>query len=131
MSHRDHRSDGKGKRSMQSSDRGLAEPAWPREGANGRAAGLPAVGHRLQGSDIVDYAALFGEMDGNGEGSGIVGTWHPPAEAPGRDLPAFRKLSVLMPIFNERWTLAQIVSRVLASPVGLEIELVAVDDGST
>jgi glycosyltransferase involved in cell wall biosynthesis len=36
-----------------------------------------------------------------------------------------------MPIFNERWTLEQIVSRVLASPVKLEIELVAVDDGST
>jgi glycosyltransferase involved in cell wall biosynthesis/phospholipid N-methyltransferase len=43
----------------------------------------------------------------------------------------FHKLSVLMPIYNERWTLSRIVSRVLASPVSLELELVAVDDGST
>ena len=43
----------------------------------------------------------------------------------------FRKLSVLMPIFNERWTLAKIVSRVFNSPVPLEIELIAVDDAST
>jgi glycosyltransferase involved in cell wall biosynthesis len=42
-----------------------------------------------------------------------------------------RRLSVLMPVYNERWTLAAIVERVLAAPVPLEIELVAVDDGST
>lgn len=47
------------------------------------------------------------------------------------DGPPFRKLSVLMPIYNERWTLAEIVRRVLASPVELEIELVAVDDCSS
>lgn len=45
--------------------------------------------------------------------------------------PALRRLSVLMPVYNERWTLAEIVHRVLQSPVGLEIELVVVDDGST
>ncbi len=44
---------------------------------------------------------------------------------------ALRKLSVLMPIYNERWTLAKIVARVLNSPVPLEIELIAVDDAST
>ncbi|MBX3413390.1 MAG: glycosyltransferase [Pirellulales bacterium] len=38
---------------------------------------------------------------------------------------------MLMPIYNERWTLAEIVRRVLASPVDLEIELVAVDDCSS
>lgn len=42
-----------------------------------------------------------------------------------------RKLSVLMPVYNERWTLSEIVSRVLASPVGIEIELIIVDDAST
>jgi glycosyltransferase involved in cell wall biosynthesis len=42
-----------------------------------------------------------------------------------------RKLSVLMPIYNERWTLAEIVRRVLASPVPLELEIVAVDDASS
>jgi len=38
------------------------------------------------------------------------------------------KLSVVMPVFNERATLRQIVERVLA--VELEIELLCVDDGS-
>ena len=41
-----------------------------------------------------------------------------------------RKLSVLMPLYNERWTLATIVRRVLAVPLDLELELVVVDDGS-
>lgn len=43
----------------------------------------------------------------------------------------FRKLSVLMPIYNERWTLKEIIGRVLAAPVPLQIELIAVDDGSS
>ncbi len=41
-----------------------------------------------------------------------------------------RLLSVLMPIYNERGTLAEIIGRVFASPVGVAIELIAVDDGS-
>src|ERR1700677_1162058 len=39
------------------------------------------------------------------------------------------KLSVIMPVYNERATLAQVVERVLAVP--LDIELICVDDGST
>jgi len=39
------------------------------------------------------------------------------------------KLSVVMPVYNERPTLAEIVSRVFAVP--LKIELLCVDDGST
>ncbi|HJQ95475.1 MAG TPA: glycosyltransferase [Acidimicrobiia bacterium] len=42
-----------------------------------------------------------------------------------------RKLSVLMPVFNEARTLQSIVKRVLDSPVQLEIELICVDDGSS
>lgn len=45
----------------------------------------------------------------------------------------YRTLSVLMPVYNEARTLRTIVEQVFASPVaelGLEIELVAVDDGS-
>ncbi len=38
-------------------------------------------------------------------------------------------LSVVMPVYNERATLRQVVERVLAVP--LEIELLCVDDGST
>lgn len=45
--------------------------------------------------------------------------------------PALTKLSVLIPVYNERWTIEEIVSRVLQSPVDLEIELVIVDDGSS
>src|SRR6478752_5609100 len=39
-------------------------------------------------------------------------------------------LSILMPVYNEARTLRTIVRRVLASPVGLPMELVCVDDGS-
>src|SRR4051812_669837 len=39
-------------------------------------------------------------------------------------------LSVLIPVYNEARTLRTIVRRVLASPVGLPMELVCVDDGS-
>lgn len=39
------------------------------------------------------------------------------------------KLSVVMPVYNEQPTLEQVVDRVLAVP--LEIELICVDDGST
>ncbi len=41
-----------------------------------------------------------------------------------------KKLSVLMPVYNESRTLRTIVQRVLDSPVDLEIELICVDDGS-
>jgi len=39
------------------------------------------------------------------------------------------RLSVVMPVYNERATLRQVVERVLAVPLG--IELICVDDGST
>ena len=42
-----------------------------------------------------------------------------------------KKLSVLMPVYNESRTLRTIVGQVLESPVDLEIELICVDDGST
>ena len=42
------------------------------------------------------------------------------------------KLSIIMPAYNERKTLREIVGRVLAVDLGsLERELVIVDDGST
>ena len=43
----------------------------------------------------------------------------------------FRKLSVLMPIYNERHTLPAILAKVLDVPLDLAIEIIAVDDGST
>src|SRR5215475_14670301 len=41
------------------------------------------------------------------------------------------KLSVVMPIYNERVTLRRAVERVLSANPGLTIELLCVDDGST
>lgn len=46
------------------------------------------------------------------------------------DQAKFRRLSVLMPVYNEARTLRTIVRQVLAAPVELEIELVCVDDCS-
>lgn len=42
--------------------------------------------------------------------------------------PRTMRLSVVMPVYNERATLRQVVERVLS--VGMEIELICVDDGS-
>ncbi len=49
-----------------------------------------------------------------------------PQAAAGRTL----RLSVLMPIYNERPTLAEIMRKVFAVPGDLAIEVIAVDDGS-
>jgi dolichol-phosphate hexosyltransferase len=40
-------------------------------------------------------------------------------------------LSVLMPVFNERNTVARAIDEVLQADVGMELELIVVDDGST
>src|SRR4029078_12571591 len=45
-------------------------------------------------------------------------------------LPPQPLLSILIPVYNEARTLRTIIRRVLASPVGLPMELVCVDDGS-
>jgi glycosyltransferase involved in cell wall biosynthesis len=42
-----------------------------------------------------------------------------------------RRLSVLMPVYNEQRTLREIVARVLSSPIPLEMELIIVDDCSS
>ena len=42
-----------------------------------------------------------------------------------------RKLSVVIPVFNEEETLAAVVRRVSETEIGLEKEIVIVDDGST
>jgi glycosyltransferase involved in cell wall biosynthesis len=47
----------------------------------------------------------------------------------GRDVPADPLLSVVMPVFNERTTVEEIIRRVLA--VKMRLELIVVNDGST
>jgi glycosyltransferase involved in cell wall biosynthesis len=42
----------------------------------------------------------------------------------------FKKLSVLIPCYNEEATLREIVDRVCSAPVDLEREIIVVDDGS-
>src|SRR5258706_3013475 len=49
---------------------------------------------------------------------------------PESPIPLQPLLSVLIPVYNEARTLRTIIRRVLASPVGLPMELVCVDDGS-
>ncbi len=112
--------------SIETGDRGISPPNSPRKPASRPGDALPLVGYRVRGSGIVDCDAINALGDAAGILAGPSGG--EPASDPGR---AVRKLSVLMPIHNERWTLPAIVRRVLASPVDLEIELVAVDDGST
>jgi len=41
------------------------------------------------------------------------------------------KLSIVIPVYNERATLEELVSRVLAEDVGMSREILLVDDGST
>ncbi len=43
------------------------------------------------------------------------------------------KFSILIPVYNERYTVAELIRRVLAAPLpaGIERELIVVDDGST
>lgn len=43
-----------------------------------------------------------------------------------------QKLSVLVPMHNERWTIEQLLTHVLAARIeGLQLEVIVVDDGST
>jgi glycosyltransferase involved in cell wall biosynthesis len=107
-------------------DRGIAPPQPARLPVGRGADALPVIGYRVRGPGVVDGDAI-GVLDGAEERA--EGPWG--GEAAAHAGTPFRKLSVLMPIYNERWTLPAIVRRVLASPVGLPIELVAVDDGST
>ena len=45
-------------------------------------------------------------------------------------MPVFKKLSIVIPVLNERETIAEIVRRIQAVPLPLEKEIIAVDDGS-
>lgn len=40
-------------------------------------------------------------------------------------------LSVLIPVYNERWTVENVIAKVLRAPISLPIEIIVVDDGST
>lgn len=42
-----------------------------------------------------------------------------------------KRLSIIIPVFNERATVEELISRVIAVETGLEHEIILVDDGST
>ena len=45
--------------------------------------------------------------------------------------PSYKTLSVIMPVFNERATVAEIVRRIRAVEIPLVLQLIVVDDGSS
>jgi glycosyltransferase involved in cell wall biosynthesis len=53
------------------------------------------------------------------------------ANAPREWKRQLEKLSVLVPMCNERWTVEPLLRQVLSAPVSLDIEVLVVDDGST
>jgi glycosyltransferase involved in cell wall biosynthesis len=54
------------------------------------------------------------------------------AAPPGDDgIPSYRLLSVIVPVFNERVTVAEVIRRVRAVDVPVDVEVIVVDDGSS
>ncbi len=51
------------------------------------------------------------------------------AALPG-NLAGLKRLSVLVPIYNERWTVVDVLRKVAAVALPIELEIVAIDDGS-
>ena len=54
-------------------------------------------------------------------------------DVPERTPPKLRKLSVIVPVFNERTTLVEVIRRMrtVELPDGIDREIIIVDDGST
>lgn len=53
------------------------------------------------------------------------------ANAPRQRNHTITKVSILVPVFNERWTVEKLLNRVLDVQLGLEMEVIVVDDKST
>ncbi len=49
----------------------------------------------------------------------------------GPDDHRFRLLSVIVPVFNERTTVAEVIRRIRAVELPVDVEVIVVDDGST
>jgi glycosyltransferase involved in cell wall biosynthesis len=60
-------------------------------------------------------------------------TRYKPSVTSTHSVPEFKKLSVIVPVLNERNTVAEILRRMRAVelPAGLDLEIIVVDDGST
>ena len=73
-------------------------------------------------------------MDEVGAGDADAGEWNPGEERGdaaklARD--RYRTMSVIVPVFNERNTVAEILRRIRAVELPMQLEVVVVDDGST
>ena len=112
----------------------------PAGGASQRAAWRPAAlsgaigglgGSRDRASDRASAGGVGGA---DGAGGAIDGLRHPVSVGrigAGRCYAAAMKLSILMPVYNERATLESAVKRVLDVDYPVDVELVIVDDGSS
>jgi glycosyltransferase involved in cell wall biosynthesis len=47
------------------------------------------------------------------------------------ETPQYRSLSVIVPVYNERNTVAEIIRRIRATEIPLDLEVIVVDDGSS
>jgi len=81
---------------------------------------------------MMDEVGAGGRSDGTeghvGEHDAVAGGEHD-AAAVARD--RYRTLSVIVPVFNERNTVAEILRRIRAVDLPMQLEVVVVDDGST
>lgn len=78
-----------------------------------------------------EHVGGWGQPNRSSDSAGGNSVAEPRAAGRHSHKPRIRKLSVLIPVFNERWTLPEIVARVIDAPIDLELELIVVDDGSS
>ncbi len=78
--------------------------------------GMNADEAAADGFDGEGAGELAGELAGEGEG----GSTH-----------SYKLLSVVVPVYNERVTVAEVIRRIRAVDVPVDIEIIAVDDGSS
>jgi len=72
--------------------------------------------------------------NGSNDGAMADGSNDGPVATPlehARSAPEFRRLSVIVPVYNERNTVAEILRRIRAVELPLQLEVVVVDDGSS
>ena len=90
----------------------------------------------LQAMELLDaaQAGLANELAAmpapSAVSSQVASPTHLPAFGEATSL-AIKKLSVLMPIYNERWTVADCLRRLAAVSFDVDLEILAIDDGST
>lgn len=98
--------------------------------------GTPAGSKRQECGAIADAEALLDLLGAGVDELEKLGS-APQSEFDQANAPRCRsqvieKLSVLVPLYNERWTVEKILTRTLSShAAGLDLEVIVVDDGST